>query len=106
MNKNKIIAISLVLVFAFAFVLRLIPFLKYDSRLITNWADDWWFLGMARYFADRHHIPELEPTYGNGIEFDYPPGMMLYFGALTQLTGVELVFIYLFIDFPFSRCKT
>lgn len=93
MNRNKIIAISLVAVFIFAFVLRTIPFMKYDSRLITNWADDWWFLGMARYFAERNHIPELEPTYGNGIEFDYPPGMMLYFGALTQLTGVELVYL-------------
>ena len=48
---------------------------------------------MSRFFAERHHIPDLEPTYGNGIEFDYPPGMMLYFGALAQLTGVELVYL-------------
>ncbi|OGI14832.1 hypothetical protein A3K63_03930 [Candidatus Micrarchaeota archaeon RBG_16_49_10] len=93
MSRDKFIAVSLAIIFVFAFLLRIIPFLKYDSRLITNWADDWWYLGMARYFAERHQIPALEPTYGNGIEFDYPPGMMLYFGALTQLTGVELVYL-------------
>ncbi len=52
---------------------------------------------MARYFATRHHIPEVEPTYGNGIEYQYPPGLMLFFAVMTQITGVELVYLGRFV---------
>ncbi len=71
--------------------------MRYDDRLLTNWADDWWFLGMARYFADRHVIPDIEPTYGNGIPSDYPPGLMLLFAVMTQISGVELVYLGRFV---------
>jgi len=98
MNKKDIfIAIILIGVYVFAYVLRYIPFMQYDIRLITNWTDDWWFLGMARYFATRHNIPDVEPTYGNGIPSDYPPGFMLLFAVMTQITGVELVYLGRFV---------
>ncbi len=96
-KKNIFIVLSLIGIFTFAYILRYIPFMEYDIRLLTNWGDDWWFLGMARYFATRHYIPEVEPTYGNGIEYQYPPGLMLFFAVMTQITGVELVYLGRFV---------
>jgi len=96
-KKNIFIVVSLIGIFVFAYILRYIPFMQYDIRLLTNWADDWWFLGMARYFAERNTIPDIEPTYGNGIPSDYPPGFMLFFAVMTQITGVELVYLGRFV---------
>ena len=96
-KKNIFILISLIGIFISAYILRYIPFLRYDIRLLTNWADDWWFLGMARYFAERHMIPDVEPTYGNGINYLYPPGLMLFFAVMTHITGVELVYLGKFV---------
>lgn len=92
-SENKIAALLLVAIFVFAFVLRYLPVTKFDERLVTNWGDDWWFVGMARYFATYGRIPAMEPTYGGTIEFDYPPGMMLWFAALSQISGVDLMYI-------------
>jgi len=105
-KKNIFILISLIIIFIFAYVLRYIPFLQYDIRLLTNWADDWWFLGMARYFAERHMIPDIEPTSGNGIPFDYPPGLMLLFAVMTHITGVELVYLGRFVGVGLGALTT
>jgi len=96
-KKNILILVLLIGIFASAYILRYIPFMKYDMRLLTNWADDWWFLGMARYFAERNMIPDIEPTYGNGIDYLYPPGLMLLFAVMTHITGVELVYLGKFV---------
>jgi len=96
-KKTIFIIVSLVAIFVLAYVLRYIPYMRYDTRLLVNWADDWWFLGMARYFATYQTIPEVEPTYGNGIDYLYPPGLMLLFAVMTQLTGVELVYLGRFV---------
>lgn len=94
LKREKIFSVILLLViFCLAFVLRFIPFIEYDLRLLTNGSDNWWFLGMARYFAIYHTIPEIEPTYGNGIPYLYPPGLMLIFAVLAQLSGIELVYL-------------
>lgn len=105
-NKKLIIPILLIAIFILAYVLRYIPFMRYDIRLLTNWADDWWFLGMARYFAERNTIPEIEPTYGNGIDYLYPPGLMLFFAVMTQITGVELVYLGKFVAVGLGALST
>jgi hypothetical protein len=85
-----------------AFILRYLPISRYDDRLITNWGDDWWFLGMARYFAINHEIPKMEPTYGGTIAFDYPPGFMLLFATIYQITNAELEFLGRYVTIGFG----